>query len=167
MRAPRGPTIACQQGVQARLLLAHDHGRRRTGCPCLRRLPVLRTTADMPAKALQTIPITWPFAAIWGLDLVGPFKKVPGGYTHLIVAVDKFTKWIEAKPIAKLKSSEAVTFFRDIVYQFGVSNSIITDNGTQFTGESFLQFCDDFNICVDWAAVSHQSVMARSSTQTA
>lgn len=82
----------------------------------------------MPAKALQTIPITWPFAAIWGLDLVGPFKKVPGGYTHLIVAVDKFTKWIEAKPIAKLKSSEAVTFFRDIVYQFGVSNSIITDN---------------------------------------
>jgi hypothetical protein len=45
----------------------------------------------MPAKALQTIPITWPFA-IWGLDLVGPFKKVPGGYTHLIVAVDKFTK---------------------------------------------------------------------------
>lgn len=62
--------------------------------------------------------------------MVGPFKKVPRGYTHLIVAVDKFTKWIEAKPIAKLKSSEAAAFFCDIVYQFGVSNSIITDNGT-------------------------------------
>jgi hypothetical protein len=37
--------------------------------------------------------------------------------------VDKFTKWIEAKPIAKLKSSKAVAFFRDMVYRFGVPNS--------------------------------------------
>jgi hypothetical protein len=35
----------------------------------------------LPAQALQTIPITWPFA-MWGLDLVGPLQKVPGGYTH-------------------------------------------------------------------------------------
>jgi hypothetical protein len=64
------------------------------------------------------------------LDLVASFKKAPGGFTHLLVAVDKFIKWIEAKPIAKLKSSEAATFFRDIVYQFVVPNSTITDNGT-------------------------------------
>jgi hypothetical protein len=25
----------------------------------------------LPAQALQTIPITWPFA-VWGLDLVSP-----------------------------------------------------------------------------------------------
>jgi hypothetical protein len=36
----------------------------------------------LPAQALQTIPITWPFA-VWGLDLVGPLQKAPGGYTHL------------------------------------------------------------------------------------
>ena len=31
--------------------------------------------------------------------MVGPFKKSsPGGHTHLLVAVDKFTKWIEAVP---------------------------------------------------------------------
>jgi hypothetical protein len=35
----------------------------------------------LPAQALQTIPITWPFA-VWGLDLVGPLQKAPGGYTH-------------------------------------------------------------------------------------
>jgi hypothetical protein len=35
----------------------------------------------LPAQALQTIPITWPFA-LWGLDLVGPLQKAPGGYTH-------------------------------------------------------------------------------------
>jgi hypothetical protein len=35
----------------------------------------------LPAQALQTIPITWPFA-VWGLDLVSPLQKAPGGYTH-------------------------------------------------------------------------------------
>ena len=40
--------------------------------------------------------------AVWGLDMVGPFKTARGGLTHLLVAVDKFTKWIEAKPIKKL-----------------------------------------------------------------
>ena len=48
----------------------------------------------LPAQALQMIPITWPFT-VWGLDLVGPLKKVPGGFTHLLVTIDKFTKWIE------------------------------------------------------------------------
>lgn len=36
--------------------------------------------------------------------MVGPLKKVPRSFTHLLVVVVKFTKWIEAKPITKLKS---------------------------------------------------------------
>jgi hypothetical protein len=31
----------------------------------------------LPAQALQTIPITWPFA-VWNLDMVGPLDKHPG-----------------------------------------------------------------------------------------
>ncbi|CAO2152293.1 unnamed protein product [Urochloa humidicola] len=89
----------------------------------------------MPTQALQTIPVTWPFA-IWGLDLVVPLRKAPGGYTHLLVAVDKFTKWIEARTVSKVRSEEAVEFFLDIVYRIGVPNSIITDNCTQFSGKS-------------------------------
>jgi hypothetical protein len=26
--------------------------------------------------------------------MIGPFKKAQGGYTHVLVAIDKFTKWI-------------------------------------------------------------------------
>jgi transposase InsO family protein len=48
-----------------------------------------------------------------------------------------------------------VTFFTDIIYRFGVPNSIITDNRSQFTGRKFLEFCDKFHIRVDWAAVAH------------
>jgi hypothetical protein len=108
----------------------------------------------LPAHALQTIPITWPFA-VWGLDLVGPLKKLPGGFTHLLVAIDKFSKWIEGRPIGKIKSEQAALFFTDIVHRFGVLNSIITDNGTQFTGKNFLEFCDDYHIRVDWALLGN------------
>ena len=52
----------------------------------------------LPAQALQIIPITWPFV-VWGLDLVGPLQKAPGGFTHLLVAIDKFSKWIEVRPL--------------------------------------------------------------------
>jgi transposase InsO family protein len=48
-----------------------------------------------------------------------------------------------------------VAFFTNIIHRFGVPNSIITDNGTQFTGKKFLDFCKDHHIRVDWAAVAH------------
>jgi hypothetical protein len=48
-----------------------------------------------------------------------------------------------------------VDFIQDIIFHFGVLNSIITDNGTQFTEEKFLDFCDDNNIHVDKTAVAH------------
>jgi hypothetical protein len=44
----------------------------------------------LPVQALQTIPITWPFA-VWNLDIVGPLRQAPGGFTHLLVVVDKFS----------------------------------------------------------------------------
>ena len=75
------------------------------------------------------IPIMWPFM-VWGLDQVGPLKRAPGGFTHLLVAVDKFTKWIEARSITVIKSEQAVLFFTYIIHRFEVPNSIITDNGT-------------------------------------
>ena len=70
----------------------------------------------------------------------------------MLVAVDKSIKWIEAWPISAIKSEQAMLFFLDSVHRFGVPNSIIMDNGTQFTGKKFLQFYDEYHIHVDWAA---------------
>ena len=86
---------------------------------------------------------------VWGLDMVGPFKMAPGGFTHLLVAVDKFTKWIEAKPITNICSEQAIKFFLDIIYRFGVPNYIITDHGTNFTGKKFLDFSDVYDIRIN------------------
>jgi transposase InsO family protein len=108
----------------------------------------------LPAQALQTIPITWPFA-VWGLDLVDPLQKAPGGFNHLLVTIDKFSKWIEVRPLTSIGSEQAVAFFTNIIHRFGVPNSIITDNSTQFTRKKFLDFCEDHHIRVDWVAVAH------------
>jgi hypothetical protein len=48
-----------------------------------------------------------------------------------------------------------VKFITDIIHRFEVPNSIIMDNGTQFTRKKFFTFCDDNNIGVDWAIVAH------------
>jgi transposase InsO family protein len=68
--------------------------------------------------------------------------------------VDKFSKWIEAHPITNLRAEQAVSF-TDIICQFRVPNSIITNNDSQFTGRKFLEFCDKHHIRVDWAAITH------------
>jgi hypothetical protein len=83
----------------------------------------------LPAQALQTIPITWPFS-VWHLNMVGPLRQAPEGFTHLLMAVDKLSKWIEAQPIVNVFSEEAVSFFTDIIYRFDIPNTIITDNDT-------------------------------------
>jgi hypothetical protein len=108
----------------------------------------------MPASELKTIPITWPFA-VWCLDMVGPFKPARGNLTHILVMVDKFTKWIEVKPIRKLDGKTAVTFLKDIILRYGYPHSIITDNGTNFAVGAFARFCEEKNIRLDVASVAH------------
>jgi hypothetical protein len=74
------------------------------------------------------------------------------------LALDKFSKWVEVRHITNLMAEQAVTFFTDIVYRFGVPNYIIIDNGSQFTGRKFLEFCDKFHIRVDREAVEKENV---------
>jgi hypothetical protein len=74
---------------------------------------------------------------MWGLDIVGPFRTAPGGNIHILVAVDKFTKWIEVRPVVKVTSEEAVKFIGDIKHRFSAPNRIITDLGAAFNGSVF------------------------------
>nr|XP_025678020.1 uncharacterized protein LOC112777850 [Arachis hypogaea] len=48
---------------------------------------------------LSTISAERPFGT-WGIDLVGPFPTAPGQLRYLIVAIDYYTKWIEAEPLS-------------------------------------------------------------------
>jgi hypothetical protein len=89
------------------------------------------------------------------LDIVGPLRKVLGGYTHLLVAIDKFSKWVEVRLITNIRAEQAVTFFTDVIYRFGVPNSIITDNGYQFTGRNSRSSVTSSTSVSIGAAVAH------------
>jgi hypothetical protein len=107
-----------------------------------------------PASALKTIPLTWPFA-VWGLDMVGAFKPARGKMTHILVMVDKFTKWIEVKPISKCDGHTTVKFLNDIILRYGVPHRIITDNGSNFAQGPFARYCEEVGIRLDIVSVTH------------
>nr|ABA94871.2 retrotransposon protein, putative, unclassified [Oryza sativa Japonica Group] len=109
---------------------------------------------NQPAQALQNIPLSWPFA-VWGLDILGPFRRALGGFEYLYVAIDKFTKWPEAYPVIKIDKHSALKFIKGITARFGVPNRIITDNGTQFTSELFGDYCEDMGIKLCFASPAH------------
>jgi hypothetical protein len=46
--------------------------------------------SHVPAHSLITIPPSWLFAC-WSLDMIRPFTTAPDGFTHVLVAIDKFT----------------------------------------------------------------------------
>jgi hypothetical protein len=71
----------------------------------------------------------------------------------MLVAVDKFTKWVEAAPVTTQDSTAAISFIKSIVFRFGVPHSIITDNGTNFNSKEFKSYCEGLGIKLKFASV--------------
>ncbi|GKU87084.1 hypothetical protein SLEP1_g1535 [Rubroshorea leprosula] len=70
-----------------------------------------------------------------------------GGCTFLVVAVDYFTKWIEAKPLSTTTKREIEEFlFNSILCRFGIPKRVIADNGPQFRAVALRSFCNDYGI---------------------
>ncbi|XP_061338845.1 uncharacterized protein LOC133285605 [Gastrolobium bilobum] len=108
-----------------------------------------------PPEELASITSPWPFYK-WGIDILGPFPKAAGRVQWLIVAIDYFTKWVEAKPLATITSQKARRFFwRSIIYRFGIPGEVITDNGTQFTDAKFRALMNSLQIRHHFTAVEH------------
>ena len=87
--------------------------------------------------------------------MIRPFKPAPDNFKFMFVLIDKFSKWIEYMPLVKATSKKAVEFLNQIIHRFGVPNSIITDLGTQFTGTTFWDFCDDRSIVIKYVSIVH------------
>ncbi|GKV18246.1 hypothetical protein SLEP1_g28653 [Rubroshorea leprosula] len=115
----------------------------------VKKCPTCQFNADdihMLGKMLSSLTSPWPFAQ-WGVDLLGPFIKGKGGFTFLVVAVDYFTKWIEAKPFSTTIERKIKEFlFNSILCRFGIPKRIIADNGPQFRAAALRSFCNDYGI---------------------
>ncbi|XP_071678449.1 uncharacterized protein [Lolium perenne] len=107
-----------------------------------------------PTQGIQTIPLSWPFA-VWGLDILGPIPRAPGGYRFLYVVIDKFTKWVEVEAVRSIPARSAVKFIKGLVCCFGVPNRIITDNGSQLTSGVVNSYCADIGTRICYASVAH------------
>ncbi|GJS08486.1 reverse transcriptase domain-containing protein [Tanacetum coccineum] len=74
----------------------------------------------------------------------------------MIVAIDYFTKWIEAKLVAAITRKQMMKFVWDnIVCRFGLPGEIISDNGKHFRDDPFKTWCKKLNIIQHFASVKH------------
>ncbi|GJZ01522.1 reverse transcriptase domain-containing protein [Tanacetum coccineum] len=91
-----------------------------------------------------------------GIDIAGPFLEGPGKFKFLIVSIDYFTKWIEAKPVATITGNQVKKFVWDsIVCRFGLPGEIVSDNGKQFRDNPFKDWCEKLCIRQCFASVKH------------
>ncbi|GJS36310.1 reverse transcriptase domain-containing protein [Tanacetum coccineum] len=108
-----------------------------------------------PQQNLTPITSPWPFYK-WEIDIAGPFPERPGKVKFLIVAIDYFTKWIEAKAVSTITGNQVKKFVWDnIVCRFGLPGEIISDNGKQFRDNPFKDWCEKLCIRQCFAFVKH------------
>ncbi|KAL9224714.1 hypothetical protein vseg_000724 [Gypsophila vaccaria] len=85
---------------------------------------------------LYTLTSPWPFST-WGIDVIGKIHPIgAGGHCFILVAIDYFTKWVEAASFRTLGAKEVAKFIQNnIICRYGVPHELISDQGTHFRGE--------------------------------
>ncbi|RVW31074.1 Transposon Tf2-12 polyprotein [Vitis vinifera] len=89
-----------------------------------------------PPSELHALTSPWPFS-VWGIDIIGKVSpKSSNGHEFILVAIDYFTKWVEAASYARLTSVRVASFIRShIICRYGVPHELISDRGVHFRAE--------------------------------
>ncbi|VFQ94432.1 unnamed protein product [Cuscuta campestris] len=115
----------------------------------VRKFPTCQQFQNIPGRpATDYTPISSviPFSR-WGIDIVGALPKGAGQARWIVVAIDYFTKWVEAEPLAGITGRQMIDFVgTNILCRFGVLKQIISDNGTQFEEAEFQNFLKTWGI---------------------
>ena len=110
---------------------------------------------SVPPYERINIASAWPFD-LWGLDILGPFPLATKQRKFIIVAVEYYTRWVEAEALAKITAVVVEKFiWKNIICRFGLPHALITDNGTQFASSRVTNFCSGLLIRNNFASVSH------------
>ena len=108
-----------------------------------------------PPEELRSIHSPWLFHT-WGIDILGPFPLAIRKMKYLIVAIEYFTKWIEAELVAQITAHKVQHFvWKNIVCRFGVPRRLVSDNGTQFASQQLGKLCAEVGIKQVFASVDH------------
>ncbi|XP_057811780.1 uncharacterized protein LOC131026016 [Salvia miltiorrhiza] len=118
---------------------------------CQRHAPKI----NIPGEEMGIMHAAHPFDK-WGIDIVGKLPTAPGGKCFLIVAVDYFSKWIEAEAVTKIDDNTVEKFiWKNICCRYGVPRILVSDNGTQFTSKKIEDFCSRMDITQKFVLVAH------------
>ncbi|XP_045822052.1 uncharacterized protein LOC123914933 [Trifolium pratense] len=101
----------------------------------------------VPPNPLNVLTAPWPFS-MWGIDVIGMIEpKASNGHRFILVAIDYFTKWVEAASYANVTQQVVARFIKkEIIYRYGIPNKIITDNGSNLNNKLVKELCDGFKI---------------------
>lgn len=110
---------------------------------------------NLLSTTMTSISSPWPFQQ-WSIDIMGPFPTAQGELMFLLVALDCFTKWIEAEPLATITGKHMIRFmWKNILNQFGTPIVLISDNGNQFEARPFKEWCEEKRIHHCFTSVAH------------
>ncbi|GBC28728.2 retrovirus-related Pol polyprotein from transposon 412 [Rhizophagus irregularis DAOM 181602=DAOM 197198] len=95
---------------------------------------------------LHPIEVKEPFHMI-GIDVIGPLPRTEEGNKYIVVAIDFFTKWPEAKAIKEANAKEISKFiYEEIICRHGCPKKILTDNGSEFNNQLTKNLTEKFNV---------------------
>ena len=108
-----------------------------------------------PPEELTPMTSPWPFTQ-WGLDIMGPFPVGTKQAKFLVVAINYFTKWVEAEPLAMITEKNVKNFvWKGVICQFGIPRVLISDNGRQLDNGPFRELCGQLNIKNHYSSPRH------------
>ncbi|XP_050881388.1 uncharacterized protein LOC127084911, partial [Lathyrus oleraceus] len=98
-------------------------------------------------RAVNVLTSPWPFS-MWGIDMIGAIEpKASNGHRFILVAIDYFTKWVEAASYANVTKQVVARFLKkEIICRYGIPSRIITDNGTNLNNKTMKELCESFKI---------------------
>ena len=115
----------------------------------------------VPPHELNVMSSPWPFVA-WGMDVIGPIETAASnGHRFILVAIDYFTKWVEAASYKSVIKKVVADFVRNnLICRFGVPESIINDNGATINSHLMKEICEQFKI-IDRKSIAYHPQMNR------
>ncbi|KAL5577126.1 hypothetical protein UlMin_018825 [Ulmus minor] len=128
-----------------------NHAGKRRCDACQRFSPLIH----QPAEELNSVLSPWPFAK-WGIDLIGPLPLGKYRMKFVVVAIDYYTKWVEAEPLSEITEARTTSFvWKNIVCRFEIPHSLVSDNGTQFDSARLKKLCSELGIKKHFSSVAH------------